>query len=83
LFDADQHALAVDVGDLERNDFRDPQPGSVGDAQRRLVFEAGSRLQKTSHLVGAQYDRHLARLVNERHLPAKVGAIERHVEEEP
>ena len=52
-------------------------------AQRRFVFEAGRRLQKTSHLIWAQYDRHLARLVNERHLPAEIGAIERHVEEEP
>jgi hypothetical protein len=39
--DADQHALAVDVADLERGDLGYPQPGPVRDAERGPVLEAG------------------------------------------
>ena len=34
------------LGTRIRNDFGDPQPRRIGDAQRRLVFETGSRLHR-------------------------------------
>src|SRR5664279_3283478 len=40
LFDADDHAPAVDITDLQRHHLGDAQSGPVGHAQRRrLVFE--------------------------------------------
>jgi hypothetical protein len=39
LLDADHHALAVDVTDLQRHHLGDAQSGPVSHAQRRLVFE--------------------------------------------
>jgi hypothetical protein len=71
------------LGARIRNDFGDPQPRRIGDAQRRLVFETGSRLQHPSYFVRAQCDRYLAGFVYEGRLPGQVGSIERHIEEEP
>src|SRR6202795_2946769 len=42
LLDPDQQALAVDIADLQRDHFGRAQPGTVGNAQRRLVLEAGA-----------------------------------------
>ena len=53
LLDAQHHALAVDVGHLKRGDLRHAQPRTIGDAERRLVFDARCRLQKTRNLFGA------------------------------
>ena len=36
--DAQQHALGIDIGDLERDHFRDAEPGAVGGGERRLVL---------------------------------------------
>ena len=65
LLDPDQHALAVDVGDLQRDDLGDAQARAIGDAQRRLVLEARRRLEQARDLLRAQHDRQLARLVDE------------------
>src|SRR5262249_40671185 len=35
LFNADQHAAAVDIADLQVHDFGDPQPGGIA---RRLAY---------------------------------------------
>ncbi len=40
LLDPDHLALAIDVGEFERDHLRGAQPGAVGDRQRRLVLEA-------------------------------------------
>ena len=40
LLDPKRHALAVEVGHLQRHDLRHPQPSAVGDAERGLVLEA-------------------------------------------
>src|SRR5215467_11045932 len=45
LFDAHQHALAVDVRHLEVGNFGDTQTGAVGHAEGGLVFDTGCRLQ--------------------------------------
>src|SRR6516165_12326233 len=36
--DAQQHALGINIADLERDNFRDAQPGAVGGGERRLVL---------------------------------------------
>jgi hypothetical protein len=46
LLDANDHAGAFDVPDLERDDFGGAQSRAVGDAQRRLVLEARRRIQQ-------------------------------------
>jgi hypothetical protein len=43
LLHPDQQTLAVDIADLQRDHFGRAQPGTVGNAQRRLVLEAGGR----------------------------------------
>jgi hypothetical protein len=48
--DADQHALAVDVGHLERCHFGDAQAGIVGDGERGAAtvrFIAGTPMPST------------------------------------
>src|SRR3546814_1192594 len=42
LFDADQHAGAVDIIDLEAHDLRHTQAGAIGNAERGLVLDAGA-----------------------------------------
>src|SRR5215211_8639329 len=42
--DPEQHALAVDIRDLEVGDFGDAQPRTISDRQRRLMLETGCRL---------------------------------------
>ena len=46
-FDTQQHALAVDVGDLQRRDLGDAQAGAVSDRECRLVLEAGGGVEET------------------------------------
>src|ERR1700719_5278473 len=42
----DQHALTVDIGDLEGDYFGRAQAGAVGHAQRRLVLESRRRIEQ-------------------------------------
>src|SRR5882672_8977540 len=65
LLDANDHLLAVDVGDLERDDLGGAQAGAVGHAQRRLVLEPGCGIEQPRHFLRAEHHRQLARLVNE------------------
>ena len=60
--DTQQHALAVDVGDLQRRDLGDAQAGAIGDRQRGLVLEAGGGVEETGDLVAAQDHGQLARV---------------------
>src|SRR5277367_3030638 len=83
LLDAQQHALAVDVGHLQRRHLRYAQARPIGDAERGLVLDARGCLQKARHLLGAENDRNLARLRNERQVFDDVGPIQRNGEEEP
>src|ERR1700752_678958 len=50
LLDADDHALAVDVGDLERDHLGGAQAGATGPAQRRLVLQPGRSRANSSTL---------------------------------
>ena len=44
---AQQHALGIDVADLESDNFRDAQPGAVGNGERRLVLRRRCRLSSS------------------------------------
>src|SRR6266478_5464441 len=65
LLHADDHALAVDVLDLERDYFGGAQPRPIGHAQRRLVLEPRRRLQQARYLLRTEHHRQLAGLMNE------------------
>jgi hypothetical protein len=41
--DADQHALGIDVADAQHDDLATAKSGTIGNAERRLVLEPGSR----------------------------------------
>src|ERR1700687_1772756 len=57
LLDAQRHALAVDVADLQRHHFARTQPGTVGDRQCRLVLQVAGCGDQAGHLVRAEHDR--------------------------
>src|ERR1700730_7353525 len=56
LLDAEAHALAVDVADLQRHHFARTQPGTVGDRQCRLVLQVAGCGDQAGHLVRAEHD---------------------------
>ena len=62
--DADQHALAVDIADLECGDLSDPKAGTIGNTQCGAVLEAGGRCQEPGDLVLAQHHWKLAGIGN-------------------
>jgi hypothetical protein len=74
LFDPDHHALAVDVGYLQRNHLGHAQSGPIGHAQCRLVFELRRRIEKTGDFLRAQDHRQLAWHVDELGMVHDVGA---------
>ena len=80
--DAQQHALAVDVGDLQRRDLGDAQARAIGDRERGLVLEAGGGVEQPGDLVAAQHHGQLARVRQPDELARQVGAVERLGEEE-
>jgi hypothetical protein len=83
LLDPQRHPLAVDIGHLQVRDLRHAQAGAVGDAERGLVLETRRGFEQSRHLLLAQHDRGLARLVHEPQRTNEVGPFERHGEEEP
>jgi hypothetical protein len=83
LLDAEQHARAVDIGDLQRHDFGSPKPGAIGDAQRRLVLGAGRRIEKAGHFILGQNRGQLSGLLDAEQRLAKLAPVERDAEEEP
>jgi hypothetical protein len=82
LLDPQQHALGIDVADLDRDHLGDAQPGAVGGAQRRLVLRARRRLEQKRDLLDAQHGRQPARLAHDREPPGKVRPVKRRREEE-
>jgi hypothetical protein len=61
LLDAQNHSFGIDIANPEITHLRDAQSCPVGDAQCRLVFDAGRRVQKPGHFLLAQDNRQLAR----------------------
>jgi hypothetical protein len=62
----DQHALAVNIRDLKRDDLRYPQTSAVGYRQCSLAFGVPRRLQQARYLLGTQDLWQLPQLRNER-----------------
>src|SRR5882672_12025798 len=83
LFDPDHHALAVDVGYLQRDHLGHTQSGPIGHTQCRLVFEPRRRIEKTCDFLRAQDHRQLARLVDKLGVVHDIGAPKRDPEKEP
>jgi hypothetical protein len=82
LLDPQQHALGVDVADLECDHLGDAQAGAVGRAQRRLVLRTRRRLEQQRDLLDAQHGRQPERLAHHREPPGKVRPVKRRREEE-
>ncbi len=82
LLDPNDHARAVDIGDLERDHLGGAQARAIGDAQRRPILEAWRSFQEARHFLRAQNRRQLARLADEGHVRRDVFASKRHREEE-
>jgi hypothetical protein len=83
LLDPDQHAGAVDVGDLEVGDLRDAQAAAIGDAQRGAVLQAPRVRQQQRHLLRVQNHRQAIGRRDPRHAVTEAGPAQRDVEEEP
>jgi hypothetical protein len=83
LFDAQRHAGAVDVADLEGHHFAGAQPGTIGHRQDRLVLRCSGRRDQACDFLAAQYHRQLARLAHRAHPGQCLRAIQRHAKEEP
>src|SRR5258708_143709 len=83
LLDANDHALAVNVANLERDHLGGAQTRAIGHAQRRLVLEPRRCIEETRHLLRTQHDRQLAGLMDERGVLDDGGSFERDPEEEP
>ena len=62
LFDPDQHAGAVDVGEFQVHDLGDSEPGGIGGHQRCSVFQTRHCCQKPGDFLGAQDHRQLPAL---------------------
>src|SRR5277367_33733 len=82
LLDAQQHALAVDIRDLQPDHLGYAQTGPIGHAERHLVFDAWGGGQKSRNFLGAQHDRRPARLANQNQTPDKIVPFERYLEKE-
>ena len=83
LLHADDHELAVNVADLERDHLGGAQTRPIGHAQRRLVLEPRRCIQQTHDLLRAQHHRQLARLMDERRVLDDGRSLERDPEKEP
>jgi hypothetical protein len=82
LFDADDHAAAVDVANLEARRFGGAQPGRIRRGQRGPRLQARHRLQEAHDLVGAEHHRQLLRLSRIRNALRQLRLPERHAVEE-
>ena len=56
LLDPKRHALAVDVGHLQRHDLGHPQARAIGVAERGLVLEARRSFEEARDFLLAQHD---------------------------
>jgi hypothetical protein len=81
--DPKQHALAVDVGDLERRDLGHAQARAIGHRERRLMLQAGGRGEQARHLLAAQHDGQGARVRHPDQPARQVRPVDRIGEEEP
>jgi hypothetical protein len=79
--DPQQHALGVDIADLERDYLGNTQPGAVGGGECRLVLRPWRRLEQKGDLLCTQHGRQPTRLAHDREPSRKIRPVERHDEE--
>ena len=72
LLDAQGHALAINVSDLQGRHFADAQSGALGDRERGLVLEVSGRGEQARHLFTAQDHRQLVWHTHRLHLGDQV-----------
>ena len=82
LLDAQGHALAVDVADLQVHHLVDAQPRAIGQRQGRLVLEMAGRRNQAADFLGTEDHRQFARQMHRLHLGHQVAAVQRDGEEE-
>jgi hypothetical protein len=82
LLDAQGHALAVDVTDLEAHHLARAQPGTVGHRQGRLVLEVTGPGDQAGDLIQAQYHRQGTGHPDRAQLLRQRGTVEGDLEEE-
>src|SRR6516162_5303769 len=83
LFDADDHPVTIDVGELQRYDLRGSQAGGISQAQDRSVLDVRRRGEQPTDLLRAQNNRQAARLAGRDELLGKIVAFQCDLEEEP
>src|SRR5258707_635278 len=83
LLHADDHPLAVNVGNLERDHLGGAQAGAVGHAQCRLVFEPWGGVEQPRHFLRTEHHWQFARLVNDMGVLDDIVAPERDLKKEP
>jgi protein-S-isoprenylcysteine O-methyltransferase Ste14 len=82
LLDTDQHALAVDIVDLERHDLRHPQARTIGDCKCRLVLRPRCCGEQADDLLLGEDRWQLACLPDDHQLARQIRPIKRRREEE-
>ena len=80
--DAQQHALSIDIADLERDNFRDAQPGAVGGGECRLVLRRRCRAYQKGHFLDAEHCRYPPRIRHDGEPARQIRPLQRHREEE-
>ena len=76
LLDADDHSLAVDVGDLEMTEFGNAQARGVDEGKHDTVFEVVHAFEKTRHLARAEHHGQALGLAGVRDGVAPPGAVQ-------
>ena len=82
LFDAQRHALAVDVGDLQADDLARAQAGAIGQRQRGMVLQVRDRSEQPSNLILAEHHGQGLRHSHGLNLGQQLAAAQRDLEEE-
>ena len=83
LLDADDHPLAVDVGGLQMNRFRDAQAGGIAGGQDGAMLEVGDAAEELQDFLGTEDDGQLLRLLGSGMTSSSAQSLlERHLVEE-
>jgi hypothetical protein len=80
--DAQQHALGIDIADLERDNLRGAQTGAVGGGEHRLVLRRCCRAQQEGHFLDAEHRRYPPRIRHDGEPARQIQPVERHGEKE-
>jgi hypothetical protein len=79
----DGHAIGIEVGDLERNDFTHPEAGGVRRGQQQAVAGARACGEEPPHILAAQEIRELLGLLRRGDVEVSLRMAEGDVVEKP